>query len=248
MRAAASIESGHCLVRNAWLERAWSPFPGHTLRLADMRRDQDWVTQAAPDLSIRLDNAALATSDLNNIEWGEERCALGAVLVCKRMWPGVVVVTRDLAYDDHPALQRFISVLSLLPRPVALEAPVLDALRVDATDITLRWDGFQAAGNEYAGESTERGIALDRGHAGLILGAYNGSHYDCFTTDPSVCALGRAEPYIIEPGSLVRLPSTYLLAYTGALADASRTVYADFLAQVRKEHKARTNGQGEPYD
>jgi hypothetical protein len=248
MRAAVSIESGHCAVRNAWIERTWSPFPGDTLRLTDTRRDQDWVSREGPDLAIRFDGGLLGPGGFGDIQWSEERNALGAALVCKRTWPGAVVVSRDLAYDDHPAIQRFVSVISLMTRPAEVRAPILDALYIDPAGTALHWDSFQQTGESFAAESDERGVALHRGHAGLILGAYHGAAYDLFAMDAGRCTLGSAGQYLVEPGSVVKLPSTYMLAYTGALADASRSVYADFLAQMRKEHKAREKGQGEPYD
>ena len=248
MRAAVRIETGHCTVRNDWLGRAWSAFPGETLALTDFGRGVDWISHAGPDLALRLDGTLLTTGDLGDIQWAEERCALGAVLVCKRTFPGAVVVTRDLAYDEYPAMQRFVSVISLMARPAELRAPIVDALCVDRTNTKLRWDSFQQEGESFAGELQERGIALVRGHHGLIVGAYHGASYDFFDIDPGRCTLGFPAQYLVEPGSVTRLPSTFILVYAGDLANASRTDYADFLAQMRKEHKARENGQGEPYD
>lgn len=248
MRAAVSIDSGHCKVRNAWLERVWSPFPGDTLGLTDSASGRDWITRQGPDISLKFDGELLLLADIADIQWAEERNALGAALVCKRTWPGAVVVTRDLAYDDHPAIQRFVSVISLMARPAELRAPILDALCLDQAGAVLRWDGFGQQGEAFAADSGDRGVALDAGRGGLIFGAYEGGAYDCFETDATRCTLGSARQHLVEPGSVTKLPSTYILTYTGELAETSRSVYADFLARMRKEHKARTAGQGEPYD
>ena len=249
MRAAVSIDSGHCTVRNAWLERSWAPFPGHTLGLTDARTETDWIASPGPDLALKFDGDLFGLADFSDIHWSEERNALGAALVCKRTWPGAAVVTRDLAYDAHPAIQRFVSVISLMTRPAELRAPILDALYIDRAQTTVHWDGFNQQGEAYAGDTEERGVALHRqGQGGLIIGAYGGAVYDYFHTDEARCTLGSPLQHLVEPGSVTKLPPTYILAYTGDLSDVSRSVYADFLAQMRKEHKARQKGQGEPYD
>ncbi len=236
-RAQVYIGRGGAAIENAWIRREWRTAPPETVALLHKDGGLDWCAGAGPDLAVVADGRRLDAAVCEDVTWSEELCSAGAVLETKMTLPGMLLYVRHVAYHEHAAIQRFISVMSLQSDSIELELAEADAFAAESRGVHVRVEGFRLAHASLDLVSSEPGVALTNGREGLVVGAAGGAHYQIFPEDAPRCAISPEWSGVVEPYESAHLGSSYVFVFDGNPEEIVRGPYADFLAQLRKERK-----------
>jgi len=247
-RARVDIGRGGVAVENAWLRREWRDVPPETVSLVRTGGAHDWCAAAGPDFALVMDGERVTPAQCEDASWSEDVCSAGAVLQARVTLPGLQVQLRHVVYHAFPAIQRFLTVMSLRDEAIELSLAEADGFVTHAEGAEVRIEGFRLAHTSLDLVSSEPGVALTHGREGLVVGADGGAHYRIFPEDAAWCAVSPEWSGVVEPYETAHLGSSYVFVFEGNPTGIMRGDYADFLAQLRKERKNYQKNGMYPYE
>jgi len=233
MRAQTWIKHSSVSLRNAWFERRWSFFPGHTVSLTTGPRDTEWLAETAPEFCFLVEDAAAGPIELAEIEWSEISSPYGAGIVGRYADARVSVHIETIAFHKHPAWLRRMVIMNLGGAPVTVSKAAIETLPLARPGLRARVDRFARAEDRILWRSGESAVAMANAQEGWIMGLEGGGVYALFEPQPTLCTLGAEEAKVLQPGKTWELPEAHAFHFTGLLEQALDPPYAAFLETVR---------------
>lgn len=237
-RAYTYIDRTRAQVGNRWIERTWSTFIGNTNALVQKDGGFEWLAGRSGEYRVEIEDDEFDVMDFGDTAWSEENSVQGATLVSTQRGAGMELVIRTLAFHDHPALVRTVTVRNLGGDPLPIREVLPERLPLRRDGLRVFTDDF-SRGTTAADWHTDRpAAALALEDRGLFLGRQGGGHFTLFDPDPTECALRVPSPGLLGPGEIWRTAPIFLIPFTGGVADAAATVYASFLQRYLSQEQA----------
>jgi len=234
IRAYTYIDRSVARVGNQWVERSWAAFDGRTASLAVKPAQFDWITGKSTEFRIQTSTGAFGIPELSHIEWSEENSPEGATLILKRTGDTMQLTTRSFVYHELPAMLRSHTLINLSREVIVVERMTTDSLAIDQPGVRVRTDLFEKTSESKVWETEERAAAIEYQTMGFFIGQEKGGRYELFDPDPGSCSVLAPASFTLGPGDILHLPRLYIVFYGGPWQEASRTVFAEVLADLRK--------------
>ncbi len=237
-RAYTRIDNGTVIAGNDWIERRWSEYLCKTVELRQKLPGGyvEWVTAAAPDLSLEMDGTPLHLTSAGPPEWSDSCDAFGAAVTAR--WPGAgwAVAAHTMALHENPGLVRTVEVSNLGEQAFTLTSAAVEALALRRDGAGLLTHGLARRSETVVWEAEERAVAAElqgHGRLGLLLGLEHGGRYELFDPDPARCVLALRAPITVAPGKTVRLTRSFVIPYSGDPGMVLSGKLADLLRLLR---------------
>lgn len=230
-RAYTRVSGGTARLGNAWCERVWSTFLGHTIEVHDAAGDFEWCAGDSPEFRISLPNRVLGVMDFGEVEWMEEANPHGAALVSRHTGEGMVCIVHTLALHESPGMLRTLTLINTGASVVAVAQPSSEVLELNREEVVVHTNEFKDRSAGLRWKTAETAAALVRPDRGLFFGMEGGGVFELFAPDPATCAAVAPGTHTLPPGARWTAPSTFLLFFKGSL---ERAVARDWPAFRRK--------------
>ncbi|MBI1318913.1 MAG: hypothetical protein GC168_08180 [Candidatus Hydrogenedens sp.] len=208
-RAYTHVDHTSVLLGNRWLEREWSAFMGHTVRLIHKPGNVEWLTENSPELRLACGGDVLGLMDLGAVEWSEEQSPQGASVVSRQTSDSFVVAVKTMALHDEPALFRRVTIMNRTRAEITLDAAAVELLPVELAVCTGAEAVLPASPWELA-----TGFSVQRAGRHLVAACEQGLTSELNEDDGLV--LRTAEPITVPPGKTAALPEVLMMLGPGS--------------------------------
>jgi len=223
-RAYVHISAGTTRIGNAWIERSWSAFLGHTVGLTDRTHARDWLDASVDDFLLVSGERRMTPMDLGEKEWSEAMFLQGAALTVRHAGLGVVFDICTRVFHRAPFIIRSCRILNATNQGMSLDEVVIDRMQLSAR--APEYDVFPMENGGYAG------YLLDGGR-GMVFAALPEAELAFDSSESATVARCVARSVKIAAGAHCELPDMGVVFFSGARADA--TVAAETITdQIRK--------------
>lgn len=233
IRAQTWIDPGTVTLRNAWLERRWLFFPGHTVSLKAGPRNAEWLAEESPEFRLSVNGSAAGPFDLADIEWSDACTPYGAGVAGRYADARLAVRIETFMFHEHPAWLRRMSVMNLASAPATVSRVAVESLPLAQPGLRAHVDQFARGEDRILWRSGESAVAVANAQEGWILGLDQGGAYALFEPQPTLCTLGVDETRTLPAGKTWDLPEAHAFYFTGTLEDALDLPHTAFLETVR---------------
>ena len=243
-RAYVRVDRGQARVGNAWIERTWSSFMGHTTGLVQKSTGTEWVSARNPEFSVEANGEVLGVEDFGEVAWSETHNALGAVLVAAQVRPGLELTIRTTALHEAPGLLRSVWIMNTSPDRVTVGPIVTESFALEREGAQFYVRELRRAHDAIEVGQADALAAIVAGGEGLFIGHEGASTLDLASSEPGVCSARVLERRTLGPAERWMLDPTFLVPFTGDLHAAADTLIPDLQRRVRR-HEALEKAHAE---
>jgi hypothetical protein len=198
---------------NAWFEREWSGFLGHSVSLLQQPGDVEWMADMGSEFRLHLGGDALGIMEFGAVGWSEEQSPFGASVVAHFDGDALAMEIRTMALHEEPGMFRRVTLQNLTDAPMTLESAALELLPMEAAVC----EGAEAALPSAPWEGAT-GFAVTRPGRHVLCAAAPGL---VVTLDPEDgLTLALQGPVVLPAGQRVTLPEALLLLGPGVPAQS----------------------------
>lgn len=243
-RAYVHISAGTTRIGNAWIERSWSAFLGHTVGLTDRTHPRDWIAGPGGDFLLSGGERRMTPMDLGEKEWSEALFSQGAALTARHAGPGIAFDVCTRVFHRASFMMRSCRLMNASGCALQVDEAVLDQVHLAASAPECATFALDCGGMG--------GYCLDRGR-GLVVAALPGAAivFDDHKQATAIRCVARA--VAIAPGAYKELPDIGMAFFSGAAADAA-TAAETIAEQILKwriqeeEQRALARAEGDACD
>ncbi len=223
-RAYVHISAGMTRIGNAWIERSWSAFLGHTVGLTDRVHPREWLDASGDDFLLVCGERRITPMDLGEKEWSEAMFSLGAALTVRHAGPGVVFDVCTRVFHRASFMIRSCRIMNASNQNMSLDEIVIDRMQLSARD--PEYDVFPMENGGCTG------FFLD-GTRGLAFAVLSGAEAAFDRSESGTTFRCTVSGLQIVPGAHCELPDMGVAFFSGERADAMAA--AETIAdQIRK--------------
>lgn len=223
-RAYVRITAGTTRIGNAWIERSWSSFLGHTVGLADRAGAREWLEASGDDFLLVSGERRMTPMDLGDKEWSEAMFSQGAALTVRHAGPDVVFDVCTRVFHRTPFIVRSCRILNASNQGMLLDEVVIDRMQLSAC--APEYDVFPLENGGCAG------YVLDGGR-GTVFAAMPEAEITFDSSESATVVRCVARSVKIAAGAYCELPDMGIVFFSGAPADARAAAEA-ITDQIRK--------------
>jgi hypothetical protein len=230
LRANTHIDRGHVRLWNRWIERSWSAFMGTTTSLEDRAAHREWVGGRCAEFALTINSVNKCALDFGELDFAEENNRFGAVIVCRKMAPNLVVTIRTMAFHEAPVFYRTVSVYNAGDAAIELSDAVIDSLALAPADLNVSSLSIAPQESIEPLPLTEFTM-LSVPFGGLYAGGFTGVDAKVESGAPSHLKVHWRGHSILRQGTSHTFPASIFVSFSGTVLAAS-TVLAPSLQHV----------------
>jgi len=194
---------------NAWFEREWSGFLGHSVSLIQQPDDAEWMSDMGTEFRLVIGGDMVGIMELGAVAWSEEQSPYGASVVAHFDGDALAMEIRTMALHAEPGMFRRVTLQNLTDAPMMLDAAALELIPMEMAACTGVEMTLPAAPWERAA-----GFAISRPGRHLLCAAEHGLTMSLDAD--SGLTLDLQGPITLPPGQRVTLPEALLLLGMGS--------------------------------